>query len=84
MSLFKSKTQYEIFDIYNNGFTWGGKLRIVFNRLLEVRNQEIYGLTFNNYPKTIQRKSFDDITLRIGLSVSKIFQMLGIFCYLRC
>lgn len=44
---------YKIFDIYNNGFHWGGKLRKLFDRYMIIDQNERVRLTHSNiYPKT--------------------------------
>lgn len=67
--IFYSTKQYKVFDVYNNGYKWGGKLKVIFNKYLihENNNHKIY--TTKSNINSIQRKSLNDITLRIGMDV---------------
>lgn len=61
---------YHIFDIYNNAYNLGGKLQVVFDRFLVMRGAtEIYLSKSTIYPKTRQRKTLNDLTVRISVIV---------------
>lgn len=71
MVFHSSERQYEVFDIYNNGFSLGGKLKVSFDRYLIVNQNRAARLTESlTYPKIVHRKSLDDIVLKVGMSVS--------------
>lgn len=66
-----SEQRYEIFDVYNNGIIWGGKLQKTNDGYFIVKsNGQIQFYKTNNQPKAFKRKFFDDVTLRIGLGVN--------------
>lgn len=62
--------QYNLYDVYNHGSDMGGKLNVVFDRYLTIRND---GRAFQTksivYPKIRQRKILNDVKLRIGIEV---------------
>lgn len=59
---------YKMFDVYNNGFTWGGKMKKILDRYILVdQNDRIHLTKSNIYPKVHHRRFLDDITLRIGI-----------------
>lgn len=67
----ESDKHYKMFDVYNNGFQQGGKLKVVFDRHLVItKNDSIYFTKSMVSPKISKRKNFSDLTLRVGLHVS--------------
>lgn len=64
---------FEVYDIYNNAFELGGRLRV--NKYLNVfidNNETISIENIINGPKTVHRKYFDDVTLHVGAVVSRL------------
>lgn len=69
-SNWRIKNRFEIFDVYNNGKDFGGKLRVIHDRFVSVHGNDTVQLTKSSlYPKIAHRKSFEDAKLRIGLIV---------------
>lgn len=59
-----------MYDVYNNGFDIGGKLRILFDRYLVVDHdrQLAYLSESAIQPKVARRRFFKDITFLLGVS----------------
>lgn len=79
--LHSSVVHYEIFDVYNNGYDLGGKLRVLFDRYFIISNNtDSFNLSKSIlYPKIITRQYLNDITLRIGLIVRNIPININVF-----
>lgn len=60
----------EIFDVYNNGHEFGGKLKMLFDRYLLIKNNSVSLTVSVLYPKVVRRTSLNDISLNIGLPVT--------------
>lgn len=65
--------KYEIYDIYNNAYTHGGRLNVTFDRYF------VYDVKIGGYlsesqiqlrSKYANRRNLSDITIRVGLIVS--------------
>lgn len=65
------RRQYQVFDIYNNGYDFGGKLQIIFDRYFTIKNNTVDFNQSNLYPKTVHRKFLNDISVKIGIPVTK-------------
>lgn len=66
-----SKTYYKLYDVYNNGYNFGGKLRIIFDRYIMLTlNNDIFFTESIFYSKIAYRNHLNDITIRIGVIVN--------------
>lgn len=68
--LYFSENFYKIFNLRNNGYDLGGKLRVTFDRyLIKGENNDIF---LTNSAHKVEATSLDDITLRVGVMVSHV------------
>ena len=73
--------QYPMYDVYNNGYSHGGKLNVTFDRYLRVDVYGVVGLTESRIsakPRYENRINLNDTTIRVGLVVSFV-KLLGMY-----
>lgn len=70
MNNFNNSGKYfEIFDVYNNAFTLGGKLRMISDQKFIIAKNKLTESALQKTPKLENRKDFSDVTVRVGLIV---------------
>lgn len=63
---------FDVFDVFNNGYDLGGKLKVFFDRQLTIKNDSVTLTNSKLYPKIIHRKYVNDVALNIGVTVHTI------------
>lgn len=65
---FCSESVYDVADLFNNGYEYGGKLKaIIDSQIMIDSNETVHIFKMYYYPKIRQRKFLEDIKLRLGL-----------------
>lgn len=60
-----------MYDVYNNGFKLGGKLKVIFDRYFIMNGSDTFLTVSTRFqiPKYTYRRKMTDVTLRVGLVV---------------
>lgn len=60
-----------MFDVYNNGFMLGGKLKVTFDRYFIMNESDAFltDSARSQVPKYTYRQQMTDVTVRVGLVV---------------
>lgn len=61
--------EFEIFDVHNNGYDFGGKLQRTIDRYMFVQNDSVLVTKSVLFPKIVHRRFLTDVTLTIGIPV---------------
>lgn len=64
-----SANSFDVFDLYNNGYMWGGQLRVVFDGTIILNENNSTNVSLPSKPKSFRRKNFNDITIKMGIIV---------------